>query len=135
MPELGLPKFDDATIDDVLKELCMGRRSFVELRQAPWLQTVQSRIEPSLRQMVEREAPEKLQLPNGHRAQLVYEQGRPPVLPVRIQDAFGWKQTPRIAAGRIPVLLHLLAPNMRPQQVTDDLASFWAGATPTSERN
>ena len=39
-------------------------------------------------------------------------------------------ETPRIAGGRVPVLLHLLAPNYRPQQVTDDLASFWANTYP-----
>jgi ATP-dependent helicase HrpB len=44
---------------------------------------------------------------------------------VRIQEVFGWKDTPRLAGGRVRVLLHLLAPNYRPQQVTDDLASFW----------
>ena len=36
----------------------------------------------------------------------------------------------RIAGGRVKVLLHLLAPNFRPQQVTDDLASFWANGYP-----
>jgi ATP-dependent helicase HrpB len=45
---------------------------------------------------------------------------------VRIQEIFGLTTTPRIAGGRISVLLHLLAPNYRPQQITDDLASFWA---------
>jgi ATP-dependent helicase HrpB len=44
---------------------------------------------------------------------------------VRIQELFGMADTPRVAAGRVPVLMHLLAPNYRPQQVTDDLASFW----------
>ena len=48
----------------------------------------------------------------------------PPILAVRIQEMFGMTETPRIAGGRVPVLLHLLAPNMRPQQITDDLASF-----------
>ena len=52
--------------------------------------------------------------------------GRPPILAVRIQELFGLAETPRIAGGRVKVLLHLLAPNHRPQQVTDDLASFWA---------
>jgi ATP-dependent helicase HrpB len=36
------------------------------------------------------------------------------------------RETPRIAGGRVAVLLHLLAPNYRVAQVTDDLASFWA---------
>ena len=33
--------------------------------------------------------------------------------------------------GRVPVLLHLLAPNGRAQQITDDLAGFWARTYPT----
>jgi ATP-dependent helicase HrpB len=49
---------------------------------------------------------------------------------VRIQELFGLAETPRVAGGRVPVLLHLLAPNYRPQQVTDDLASFWANTYP-----
>ncbi|MEL6714069.1 MAG: ATP-dependent helicase C-terminal domain-containing protein, partial [Planctomycetota bacterium] len=49
-----------------------------------------------------------------------------PVLAVKIQELFGLLETPRVARGRVPVLLHLLAPNGRPQQVTDDLGSFWS---------
>jgi ATP-dependent helicase HrpB len=56
---------------------------------------------------------------------LRYEPGRPPILAVRIQEMFGCLETPRIARGRQPVLLHLLAPNQRPQQITNDLAGFW----------
>ena len=43
----------------------------------------------------------------------------------RVEHFVGIAATPRVAGGRVPVLLHLLAPNQRPQQVTDDLASFW----------
>jgi ATP-dependent helicase HrpB len=50
---------------------------------------------------------------------------------VRIQELFGLPDTPRLAGGRVKVLLHLLGPNYRPQQVTDDLASFWANTYPT----
>jgi len=66
-----------------------------------------------------------LTVPSGRSVPLQYEPGKPPVLAVRIQELFGWAETPRLARGRAPVLLHLLAPNMRPQQVTDDLRSFW----------
>jgi ATP-dependent helicase HrpB len=72
-----------------------------------------------------------LQVPSGSRIRLTYEVGRPPVLAVRIQEVFGLAETPRIAGGRVKVLLHLLAPNQRPQQVTDDLASFWANTYET----
>jgi len=67
-------------------------------------------------------------VPSGSRIRLAYERGRPPVLAVRIQELFGLARTPTVARGRVPVLLHLLAPNGRPQQVTADLASFWRTA-------
>ncbi|MFN9720637.1 MAG: ATP-dependent helicase C-terminal domain-containing protein, partial [Planctomycetota bacterium] len=126
MPELSVPDVDEAMLLNVLRELCHGRRAFSELRSAPWLATLQSQMDYTAVQTIEREVPERLTVPTGSRIRLIYEEGRPPVLAVRIQEIFGMKQTPRIAGGRIPVLLHLLAPNMRPQQVTDDLASFWA---------
>ena len=96
------------------------------MRRGPWLEALQSRLTHAQRAAVEREAPERLAVPSGSRHALRYEVGRPPVLAVRIQEVFGLRDTPRVAAGRVRVLLHLLAPNYRPQQVTDDLASFWA---------
>jgi len=48
------------------------------------------------------------------------------VLAVRLQELFGWADTPRVAMGRVPIVLHLLGPNFRPVQITDDLRSFWA---------
>ncbi|HZT82662.1 MAG TPA: ATP-dependent helicase C-terminal domain-containing protein, partial [Gemmataceae bacterium] len=126
MPELGLPAFDEADLRDLLPWLCPGKRSFEELRRADWLAALQGRLTHQQAQAVEREAPERLAVPSGSRIALKYEPGRPPVLAVRIQEVFGLRDTPRVAGGRVPVLLHLLAPNYRPQQVTDDLASFWA---------
>jgi ATP-dependent helicase HrpB len=130
MPELQLPKLDDAEMREILTWLCHSCRSFAELRKADWLQAFQGRLSHTQRQVVEREAPERLQMPSGSRIALRYEVGRPPILAVRIQELFGWTQTPRIGGGRVPVLLHLLAPNYRPQQVTDDLASFWTNTYP-----
>jgi ATP-dependent helicase HrpB len=37
-------------------------------------------------------------------------------------------ETPRIVGGRVPLLMHLLAPSMRVAQVTADLKSFWASS-------
>jgi ATP-dependent helicase HrpB len=71
-----------------------------------------------------------LEVPSGSRIQLTYEVGKPPILAVRIQELFGLATTPTVARGRIRVLLHLLGPNYRPQQVTSDLASFWINTYP-----
>jgi ATP-dependent helicase HrpB len=125
-PDLGLPAFDREQLEDALRDLCRGRRSFTELRQAPWLAALQGKLTYQQLRAVETEAPERIEVPSGNRIRLTYEEGRPPVLAVRIQEIFGLRQTPRVAGGRVKVLLHLLAPNMRPQQVTDDLESFWA---------
>lgn len=125
-PELELPSCDDGLLLDVARQLCPGRRSFVELRSGPWLDWLKARLTPEQLSAIERECPERITVPSGSRIKLNYTPGKPPVLAVRIQEVFSWTSTPRVAFGRIPILLHLLAPNMRPQQVTDDLASFWA---------
>jgi ATP-dependent helicase HrpB len=130
MPELGLPAFDEAGLRELLPWLCPGKRSFEELRRGDWLAALRGRLTHQQAQAVEREAPERLAVPSGSRIALKYEPGRPPVLAVRIQEVFGLRDTPRVAGGRVRVLLHLLAPNFRPQQVTDDLASFWANTYP-----
>jgi ATP-dependent helicase HrpB len=71
-------------------------------------------------------APERLPVPSGSKVRIDYTDPAAPVLAVKVQEAFGWKDAPRLADGRIPVLLHLLSPAGRPVAVTRDLASFWA---------
>ncbi|GAA1852277.1 ATP-dependent helicase HrpB [Brevibacterium marinum] len=51
-----------------------------------------------------------------------------PVLAVKLQECFGWRDVPYVCEGRIPVVVHLLSPARRPLAVTSDLASFWANA-------
>jgi len=126
MPELQLPALGDEQLRDLLPQLVVGRRSLAELREAPWLEAMKGLFTWQQLQAIEREAPERIEAPSGSRIAVQYEPDRPPVLAVRIQEVFGMRETPRIAGGRIKVLMHLLAPNMRVAQVTDDLASFWA---------
>ncbi|HEX3152383.1 MAG TPA: ATP-dependent helicase HrpB [Gemmataceae bacterium] len=130
MPELNLPEMSDADLRDVLDWLAPRRRSLDDLKRADWEVALRSKLTHAQRQAVEREAPERIEVPSGSRIALTYEEGRPPILAVRIQELFGLADTPRVAGGRVKVLVHLLAPNYRPQQVTDDLASFWANTYP-----
>jgi ATP-dependent helicase HrpB len=125
-PDSDLPAFDDAELQSLLTDLCRGLRSLEAVRNGPWLDRLRAALTYPQWQRLERDVPESLTVPTGSEIPLVYEVGRPPVLAVRIQELFGLRETPRIAGGRVKVLLHLLAPNHRPQQVTDDLASFWA---------
>nr|WP_091302293.1 ATP-dependent helicase C-terminal domain-containing protein [Micromonospora halophytica] len=72
-------------------------------------------------------APERVEVPSGSRIRVDYADPAAPVLAVKLQETFGWRDAPRIADGRVPVLLHLLSPAGRPVAVTADLASFWSG--------
>ncbi len=130
LPELQLPKIGEAELRSLLPQLARGRRSFAELRKAPLLGFLRQLLSPAQLAALDREAPESISAASGSRIRLHYEVGRPPIMPVRIQEMFGQLDTPRVAAGRISVLLHLLAPNMRPQQVTDDLRGFWERTYP-----
>ena len=73
---------------------------------------------------LEQLAPERLAVPSGSSIVIDYSQD-PPVLAVKLQEMFGCEDTPSIAGGRVPLLLHLLSPAQRPLQVTQDLAGFW----------
>ena len=125
LPELGLPAFDAQELASLLPSLAAGCRSFRDLRRAPLLAALQGSLGYELLCALDRHAPERIEVPSGSRIRLRYQPGEPPVLAARIQELFGLAETPRLARGRVPVLLHLLAPNFRPQQITDDLASFW----------
>ncbi|MEM7582387.1 MAG: ATP-dependent helicase HrpB [Acidobacteriota bacterium] len=124
-PELGLPSFEGAELEAQLHHLAVGKRSFEALRRAPLLEVLAGSLSFEQRRALDQMAPERIEVPSGSRIRLAYEPGKAPVLAVKIQEVFGLQTTPSVAGGRVPVLMHLLAPNMRPQQVTDDLPSFW----------
>ena len=79
----------------------------------------------SQRQELDRLAPAALEVPSGSHISLDYSDPAAPVLAVKLQELFGLTETPTVAAGRVPLLLHLLSPGGRPAQVTRDLRSFW----------
>jgi ATP-dependent helicase HrpB len=129
-PDLHLPALGEEELQQLLPEICQGLRSLDELRNADWLAWLQSRVGFDRQVEIDRLAPAELVLPSGNRHAIEYEVGKTPVLAVWIQEVFGLAETPAIAGGRVPLVLHLLGPNYRPQQVTADLASFWQNGYP-----
>ncbi|MDI1466005.1 ATP-dependent helicase HrpB [Catellatospora sp. KI3] len=75
-------------------------------------------------------APERIEVPTGSRIRVDYTDPAAPVLAVKVQEVFGWAGTPKLADGRVPVVLHLLSPAGRPAAVTADLGSFWRTGYP-----
>jgi ATP-dependent helicase HrpB len=125
MPDLDLPAMDKGTLAGLLPDLCRGARSFEELRRIDLLSRLKGTLTHHQLAALDRFAPEGITVPSGTSVRLDYEPGRPPILAVQIQRLFGLAETPHLAGGRVKVLLHLLAPNGRPAQITQDLASFW----------
>lgn len=81
-----------------------------------------------LRRRLEIEAPTHFEAPTGHRHPIDYDGAGAPRLAIRVQELFGLREHPAIAAGRLPLTLELLSPAHRPIQVTRDLPGFWAGS-------
>jgi len=130
-PEAGWPDLSDAALLDGLETWLapflpgLVRRSHLtRLDLGAALATL---IPYDRRRQLDAQAPTHVTVPSGSRVAIDYS-GEIPVLAVRLQEMFGCADTPRIAEGRVTLLLHLLSPARRPVQVTRDLASFWANA-------
>ncbi len=121
----GITPLDDAALREVLVARCAGKKSFAELRQAGLLEEVRQTLGHAAMRALDELAPTHIVLGNGRRAEVEYVPGQTPSLSSRLQDFFGSVDTPRIVSGRVPLVLHLLAPNLRDVQVTTDLAGFW----------
>lgn len=131
IPELEWPEFEsDNPWRAFLPEWCFGSTSIAELRSKSVLPAIQSQLTREQIACLERDAPEHVTIASGRRVKLQYEHGKPPVLAARIQELFGVSDTPRVARGRVSVMMHLLAPNYRVQQITNDLTSFWKNTYP-----
>jgi ATP-dependent helicase HrpB len=130
LPDAEIPPLDDAHLRELLVAACEGKRSFAELATAGLLDEIRSAVGYDVLAEIDRLAPTHVVLGNGRRAQVEYVAGQAPSIASRLQDFFGSTETPRLGGGRVPVVLHLLAPNGRDVQVTTDLAGFWANHYP-----
>jgi ATP-dependent helicase HrpB len=124
MPELALPEAE-SLVRTAVAALASGAASLEALRRADVPGAVAGLLTHRQRSALEREAPPQWTLPSGRTVPVLYERDRPPSAAGRIQEMFGLAATPRLGGGRVPLVLALLAPNQRPVQITDDLASFW----------
>ena len=128
-PDLNLPPISDDDLRGLVGELCAGCRTRAEVAAKPKLPWLTGRLDFHVARSIDELAPSHLPVPSGSRIRLDYataDAQTPPVLAVRLQELFGLADTPRIVGGRVGLLLHLLGPNYRPEQITRDLASFWA---------
>lgn len=125
-----MPELDDARLLAVLEHACVGRRSFAELRQAKLVDALRAELGADAARL-DRIAPARVKLKSGRSLVVTYAPGQSPSVASFLQDFFGETRGPSLAEGRVPLVLHLRAPNRRDVQVTTDLAGFWERHYPT----
>lgn len=140
-PESQMPALGEADVEAALTELCAqsgGLRGFSELREAAkggnLIQQLRSHLNAEQARLLNQHAPEFVNLAGRRNVRVNYEVGQSPWIASRLQDFFGMTDGPKIAGGRAALVLHLLAPNQRPVQVTTDLAGFWQRTYPQVRR-
>jgi ATP-dependent helicase HrpB len=138
-PERGLPDCStealSAALDSWLGPFLPDRADAMSLARIDLQGALKARLDWPAQQALEEGAPAQIAVPSGHRRRLAYAaDGSAPVLAVKLQELFGLADTPRVAWGRVPVILHLLSPAQRPIQVTQDLRGFWERTYPEVKR-
>jgi len=125
LPGLGFDRVQALGTRGLLRRACEATNNLQELRALDWQAFFLEQLTPEQQRQLEREAPEWIQLRAGRRVRVQYVAGQPPWIESRLQDFFGMQSGPSVCGGRVPLTLHLLAPNQRAVQVTADLAGFW----------
>ena len=127
VPDAGLSAPDAAAVEAALGELCQGSLALADLRSGDLLSVLVRRAGQGEKTeaLLAKLCPESVLLPGGRRVTINYVAGQPPWIESRLQDFFGMARGPAVCNGRVLLVCHLLAPNGRAQQVTQDLAGFW----------
>jgi ATP-dependent helicase HrpB len=128
--ELGIPAIDSDDRQTLIEQICHGATSYKEIKDKPVWPVMKSWLSGQQQAWVEEYTPERIELPGGKRAKVAYSTDGPPTVAARIQDLYGVKQGLWIAQHRVPVRIQVLAPNQRPVQVTENLATFWKETYP-----
>ncbi len=130
MPELGTPAIGDDDRRTLVEQICHGATSYKQIKDKGVWPVVKGWLSPQQQAWVEEYAPERIELPGGRKAKVIYTMDGPPTLAARIQDLYGVKEGLWIAQRRVSVRIEVLAPNQRPVQVTENLATFWRETYP-----
>jgi ATP-dependent helicase HrpB len=134
-PELELDPFDDVSRQLVVEEVAAGTRSLRELKRAAVLPVLRKFLGGEIMGLLDHYFPETFALPGRKKpARVNYQTEGGPRISSKLQDFYDLKEHPGVGAGRVPVVVELLAPNQRPVQVTTDLPAFWKGSYPAVKK-
>jgi ATP-dependent helicase HrpB len=128
-PELEFPPIRESEKQLLVTQVCDGATTYKQVKDRAVWPAVKSWLNAEQQRLLEELAPERIKLPNGRAAKIVYG-GDSPVVAARIQDLYGVAGALKIGRGRIALRIQVLAPNHRPIQITNDLENFWRESYP-----
>lgn len=132
--ELSDESLSEEQISSLVEMACLGEQSFQSLKEKDWAHFLESTLDSNLNQVMKNKIPDKICVPSGSWIHVNYPSDKSPYIEVRLQEIFGWTETPKVGPKEQSIVIHLLAPNFRPVQVTQDLKSFWQNAYPEVKR-
>ena len=127
----------DLTGDDfefLLDAIAEGKASFAEVSSRPMRAYIEDLLGYIDAAKINVACPDQIKLASGRMAPIHYRAGQPPWVEGKMQEFFGTQRLPRLVNDRVAMVVHLLAPNNRPVQVTGDLAGFWKNHYPALRR-
>ncbi|MCA1963901.1 MAG: ATP-dependent RNA helicase [Prosthecobacter sp.] len=130
MPELEIPPITEDDRRLLIEQLCEGCTTYRQLKDRDIFPALYQWLSHAQRDLLERYAPERLPLKNGRSVRIEYDEKQPPSISVVLQQLYDVHENPKIAGGRITVIVHLLSPAQRPIQTTGDLGRFWKESYP-----
>ncbi len=126
------PDMSDAALlenlDKWLLPFIGGIRKAADFSRINLNEALKNLLDWKQKELLDKLAPTHWRVPSGSMIRLDYREGETPVLLVRVQELFGAKTHPCVAGGKIPVLIKILSPSMRPVQTTSDLPGFWSSS-------
>ncbi|MCE9518827.1 MAG: ATP-dependent helicase HrpB [Verrucomicrobia bacterium] len=125
MPELELSKINDEDRRLLIEQTCHGATAARQLRERTPDAALNAWLSSYQRDLLDQFAPEQVKLTSGRTARVQYRNNAPPMISVILQHLYDTNENPKIAGGKIPVLVEILAPSRRPVQLTADLGNFW----------
>lgn len=124
--ELGVPGIRDTGRRSLVEQICHGARSYKDIKTREVWPVLKAWLSREQSASVEAYAPDRVRIENGREPRILYDDpANGPYMAIRIQDLYDTHALPFICMGKVPVRAHILAPNQRTVQITDDLESFW----------
>ena len=127
-PEYNVTEFSEDSKKLLFEEICKGAKSWKEIRNREVLPVLKNLYSSEELDLLEEATPSALYLNNKKRSYRVSYNDKNPLIRVKLQDLYDITKHPRVVFNKHLVTLHILAPNDRCVQVTDNILEFWTGS-------